>query len=543
MPTIPNFTATQGPGTIQARTVTPDSFGAQAFAGVGRLGEGFTEIAAHAQHAQDQLDLVRLNNDYQLQLDEATNTIAKNPDTERHQEMLQEVTQKLQDNLMKNNPRLSSSVQTTFLTHAAGLDGQAAIGLAHEGAKIKVQRALTDFSRTQDSLIDKAANAMSPAEEAQHLGLLDGLRQNMVKQGVMSATEALNQEDSAMNRYWTIMSQKHPDRILSLQAEQAAGATHIAGMDNAKFNQYVNTAVNTLHQRQTQEDAAGKAAEASIKRKQEVTAASATASVLRGQPVDIASLVADRSLDDSVGRTLADIQKKDAHAQNPALYQRGLAAQTEAMLSQLKYDNKPLGRNVQASITDDYLHDRITKDEYGHLMSVYQSVDDYKHQEGKEQGNQDVSHANGNLKHELKTTGPADKYDALSEQTIVSADQFFWRKMSQNPNADPWQVAKEASAIFKPVIEKRLGVSKQDKAQLDDAQMQGLVHTKTISPAAHQAYKNKEQETEGWRIVQEAIANLPPPPPPGYFERLMGLLPSTKKAEAKPRKQPGVMGE
>ncbi len=543
MPDIRNYTATASPGVMPAREVSSDSFGGQAFQAIGQLGRGFTEIAAKAQHAQDQLDIVRLTNDYQLQLDEAATSIAKHPDTERHQEMLQDVTQKLQDNLMKNNPRLSSSVQTTFLTHAAGLDGQAAIGLAHEGAKIKVQRALTDFSRTQDSLIDRAANG-TPGEAAQHMGLLDGLRQNMVKQGVLSAPEALKQEESATNRYWTIVAQKDPNRILSLQAEQGAGATHIAGMDNAKFNQYVNTAVNTLHQRQIQEDAAGKAAESAIKRKQEATAASATADVMEGKPVDLAGLVRSRDLDDAVGRTLHDVQITRIKAPNVMNYNPAVAAATEARLSLHKFDNKPIDRNAWETINRDYIAGRTSEPEHTRLMSLYRDVVTHKEQEGKEGSNQQVNHANANLKHELRTSGPADKYDALSEQTIVSADRLYWAKMTENPKADPWAVAKEVSTIFKPVIEKRLGFEndREGKKRLDDATMQGLVHTKAMSPAGYQAWKDETQESEGKRIVQETLANLPPPPPPGYLERLRGLLPSTKKAEAKPRKPAGVMG-
>jgi hypothetical protein len=218
-----------------------------------------------------------------------------------------------------------------------------------------------------------------------------------------------------------------------------------------------------------------------------------------------------------------------------------VASTTEATLSVHKFDNKPMDTTLWRGITDDYVAGKISEPEHTRLMALYRDVQNYKLQEGKEHGNEQVGHANANLKHELRTSGPADKYDALSEQTIVNADKFFWQKMTQNPGADPWAIAKEATTIFKPVIEKRLALSKEDKAKLDDARITGMVHTKTLSPAAAKALQSQAQEDEGRRIVQEAIKNLPPPPPPGYFERLQNIFKKPEVQAAKPRKNPGVM--
>ncbi len=173
---------------------------------------------------------------------------------------------------------------------------------------------------------------------------------------------------------------------------------------------------------------------------------------------------------------------------------------------------------------------------------MLRGVQDYRNQGGKESHNQDVSHAARNLKDRLKTTGPMDAYDMVSERNIAHAEQFFYRRMAQDPNADPWRVMEEGEKIFGTVSEKRDQIKGTDKARLEDARMHGLAESKAISPAAHKAYRDKQQEQAGWNIVQEALKNLPPPPPPGFFERLRGLLPKGN-AEKKTRKEPGVMGE
>lgn len=201
MPKIDTYTAQTGPGVIPAVTTSPNSFGAQAFASIGELGKGFQEIAAKAQHAQDQTDLVKLASDYDVQLDQAKTQIAQHPDLERHGEMLQEVTDKLRANLLKANPGVSSAVQTAFENHAVKQDSAAAIDLAHAGVTVKVQRALADFTATQDALTQRAASAPTLEEADRHLVMLDDLRNNMVRQGLLSPQDGLKYKESATDRY------------------------------------------------------------------------------------------------------------------------------------------------------------------------------------------------------------------------------------------------------------------------------------------------------------------------------------------------------
>src|SRR5262245_31592466 len=118
MPRIKTFTAETGPGILPAVTVSPNSFGAQAASGISELGKGFEAIGAKLQDNKDQLDLVTLNGQYELQLAEAKATIADHPDLERHGEMFQEVNQKIQDRLIKDNPDMSEAVHRAFQNHA-----------------------------------------------------------------------------------------------------------------------------------------------------------------------------------------------------------------------------------------------------------------------------------------------------------------------------------------------------------------------------------------------------------------------------------------
>lgn len=553
MPRIRTYTAETGPGVQQAPQVSADSFGAQAFQGITQLGRSFSAVGQKIQQNQDQLDLIRLSGEYEVGLDQKKAEIASHPDLESHGQMFQDASQTLHDDLVKANPGVSSAVQTAFKGHAMKLSTTAQIDLAHQGREIAVERQVVDLHARAESLVD--VQAMVPPGEAfgrdtSHIpgrvrNTVDHLLTSFTKNGTLHPLKAEQLRESLNHRYWEQRATEYPEQVMQVVASGKLGFDDF-NMDQAKSQHYNALAVSVLHGRQAEADKAVRAQEAVVKATQETNARMLTADILEGKPTGAAipTLLRTRELSDNDGRTLTEFQRTLANAPNLANYQKGYAAKIEAKLEQQKYDNKPLDPRMAMGLVDDFNAGRIVKDEFTHLMGVVRGVDDYKHQTGKESANQNVSHAHSNMVGDLQTTGPADKFDALSKQTIEEADKFFWRKVGQDPNADPWKVAEEAGKIFKPVIEKRLGLSKTDKAVLDDARMVGLVHTKAISPAAHKAYKDKTQAEEGWRIVQETLKNLPPPPPPGFFERFKGINPFKKNeaAAAKPRNAPGVMG-
>ena len=548
MPRIPIPTAQTGPGTIQARAASPNSFGAQAAQGLSELGNTFDAIGQKIQDNQDRLDTLSLASQYDIALDKKKAEIASTPDLDKHGDLLADAKDSIQDELIEAKPGLSSAAEAAFRGHAVQRYTTAAIDLAHSGRALKAERQIIDLTNTVQGFVDKEAVIAPDAVFERDLGHRLGqsreranhLIQTFVDNGTLHPKAAEQLHEQMSYRYWTQRANAHPEEVMRAVASGKLQPDDFP-MDQEKAIHYNNVAVNVLHQRQAAADRAEKDAEHAIKRTQEVTAAQATADILEGTPVNVSGLVRTRSLDDSVGRTLVELQTKLATAPNLANYQRGLAPQIEATLNSLKYNGKPLPPGLDQGLISNFMEGDILKEEFTHLMTVYRGVQDHKATTGKELANQDVSHAHAKLEQGLRTTGPADKFDALSNQTIVDATEYFYRRMNQQPDADPWKVKTEAENIFKPVIEKRLGLSKQDKAVLDDARITGMVHTKAITPAAARALREQTQNEEGARIVQEALKNLPPPPPPGFLERLRGLIP--KQGEAKPRNSPGVMGE
>jgi hypothetical protein len=117
MPRIDTVTAQTGPGTIRTGEVSPNSFGAQGFQSVTAFGQKLQEVGEKVQHAKDQVDLVNLSSEYELQLDHQKTAIAQTPDLKQHGELLQTASETIRENLLKQNPNVSSAVQTAFQNH------------------------------------------------------------------------------------------------------------------------------------------------------------------------------------------------------------------------------------------------------------------------------------------------------------------------------------------------------------------------------------------------------------------------------------------
>jgi len=550
VPTIPTRTA-QGRGAVlNVPEVSPNAYGAEGFAGVKQLGQSLMALDAKLQAQRDEVDLVGKAGDYNIRLAQLPDEILADTTLDTTSKRVAAMKLRADEYRQELNKDASPGVQRALSIHAAQTLSRGIIHLETEDRKRQVHQVRADSAALQDRLADREAmqiaNGNGEAAMATRLER-QALLARSVERGIHSPQEAAAEHSRAQNRTWESVAQQNPEYLLKLSDEVLMGGAPPAGMDAQQLHHYVNIAVGTMHASQLQSDRILKLQEAEVKRVQDENARSLTADILEGNPIGnaIPTLLRSRGLDDGVGRTLHDLQKKLLSEPDLTNYQKELAPQIEASLGALKYSNTGLADSLEQGLVSDFVQGHILKEEFTHLMGVLRSVQDYKHQGGKEDHNANVTHAHSVLKQDLATTGPADKFDALAGQTLKEADEFFWRRMQQNPEGDPWKVAKEASDIFKPVIEKRLGLSKTDKGALDDAKMLGFKHSKAISPAAYQAYKDKDQQDKGWAIVQEAIKNLPPPPAPGFFDRLKGLLPekkATPQAKPKARKAPGVMG-
>lgn len=546
MPKIPVYSAQGDGGMLRLPSANAEALGGQAGRATIGFGQVLTQIDAALQDQRDKLDLAALEADYQTGLDSAYQDALKETDIQKQPMAFAKSVDALHDNLMKRP--LSNAVRTTFQVHKERLDTQAVLNLKHEGRALETGRQVVETQHTAEQRMDQAARYSQLAADSQladirnlsgmATALVSGLEQNRH----LSPVQAQQMREGLQDRYWSEFARQHPDELLAMRAG-GPNADRPMAMDWQKLTHYEQVATATMHAQQTAAEHQAKLQEAAVKQTQQINANNLTADVLEGKDISkqLPTMLRNREVDDAVGRTLSELQTKLAAAPNMANYERGLATQIEASLSAAKYQPGALQDGLEQGLVSDFLQGKILKDEFTHLMGVFRGVQEHKATDANQAVDKEVTHAHTNLVRNLRTTGPADKFDALSEQTIAEAEQYFYRKMGQNPTADPWQVMQQAETIFKPVIESRLSLSKTDKGRLDDAKMKALKDRKAMSPAAYKAYTDQTQTDRGRAAVQEALKNLPPPPEPGFIERAKKFMQGSKD-EKKPDRSPGIMG-
>ena len=540
MPKIPVMTA-QGQGTLlRLPAANAEALGGQAGRATIGFGQTLMQIDQSLQDQRDKLDLAALDADYQDGMDRAYQDALQEPDIHKQPMVFAKSVDALHGDLMKRP--LSNAVRTTFQVHKERLDSQAVISLRHEGRKLETERQVVETTQAAEQRMDQAARYSQLSGDSKNVdihnlaGMANALVTGLEQNRHLSPVNAQKMREGLQDRYWSEFARQHPEEMLAMRVGGPTADRPMA-MDWQKLAHYEQVATATLHTQQVAAEHQAKLQEAAVKQTQQINANALTADVLEGKDISarLPTMLRNREVDDAVARTLVELQTKLAMTPNMANYERGLAPQIEASLTAMKYAPEALQDGLEQGIVSDFLQGKILKDEFTHLMGVYRGVQEHKATGQQQAADKEVTHAHTNLVRNLRTTGPADKFDALSEQTIVEAEQFFWRQMAQTPQADPWQVMQKAETIFKPVIEKRLGLTKTDKAQLDDAKMKALRERKAISPAAYKSYTDQTQTERGRLAVQEAIRNLPPPPPPGFLERLF-------KKSSQPDRSPGLMG-
>ena len=164
--------------------------------------------------------------------------------------------------------------------------------------------------------------------------------------------------------------------------------------------------------------------------------------------------------------------------------------------------------------------------------------------EAKTPKNSAVSRAAANLEQVLESANKLTGFSAVGNQATANAKEYFYRRVEQEPDANPWDIMHDAETRFKPIVEKQQGISATDQMLLNDAKREAGVRIGTISKAAAKAMASKEQGDRAHKIVSDTLKALPPPPPPGILERLGDFFSKKEKQPGLvPRREPGVMGE
>lgn len=516
-------------GVLDLPNISPESYGAGVGRGAQELAGAMFRLDAHLQDQRNRLEMVDLQGRFETKLLDAKAKILQEPDVSKYDSLLEDARIEFYHDMV--DQASNGQVRTAFKVYADTYLQNVRVDLAAEGRKRLAERQIVDSTSQAETLMDDAARLPYASKpEMEKIATATGLIKSLVTNGHVDAIHGAEQQKAMQNRYWEERALNDPITVLNIQAT----GERPEGMDQQKLGHYVNIANGTINARWAAMERAQRMAEHQRKLAKEEMVRGLTADLLDEKPgvvEQLPTLLRNNEIDDNDARTLHTLQRTLRLEPDLARYDRGLAAEMENDLNARKYDGKPLPDALSRLITDSFLEGRLLKDEFGHLMGVYRGVLDHKNAKGRDHKDKAITHARQNLASRIRTTGPMDKYDALSEEATADALKMFDLRMAQDPEADPWKVQEEATRLFEPVVKSRKMMGDTDQSKLDDARMKSLRDVKAISPATYKAWQERTQEERGRKAVEQAQDELPPPPKPGIFERMMqGIQDQWKKA-------------
>jgi hypothetical protein len=396
---------------------------------------------------------------------------------------------------------------------------------------LKVDKGKADLSTSLDILGKQAAdphNLMREDSMQRGLDLIDNAKVN----GLLPPTEVAklkqNWQADVGGKYWQTVSQLDPTKILQLESDYRTKGAHLPeGMDPTKLDTYRQMAYGTLDRSQRQRDAMNKAHEESIKATQEQHYRELYSQVLQRDPKAVEALpemMATQGLTveqaDKIRSTAEHLAKQDAD--NPALKQSsGLARfEFQKQVTRAKFGDGDL-RAIEHDLTESVIGGAMLAEDAQAIMGNITEAQGHLQSEEKKSYNDDVQRAHKNVMSALTTTGIMDKFDALSEETKKNADEYFYKRLAQEPNANPWQIREETLKIFEPILKQRkeVGMQEGDKLKLDDARIEAGVQSGALSKAAAKAMRDQTQQDIGMRLREQFIKSYVPPQP-SMMERI-----------------------
>ena len=396
---------------------------------------------------------------------------------------------------------------------------------------LKVDKGKADLSTSLDILGKQAAdphNLMREDSMQRGLDLIDNAKIN----GLLPPTEVAklkqNWQADVGNKYWQTVAQLDPTKILQLESDYRTKGAHLPeGMDPTKLDTYRQMAYGTLDRSQRQRDAMNKAHEEAIKATQEQNYRGLYSQVLQRDPKAVEALpemMANQGLTveqaDKIRSTAEHLAKQDAD--NPALKKSsGLARfEFQKQVNRAKFGDGDLSA-IENDLTDQVTSGQMLATDAQAIMSQISEAQGHLQSEEKKSYNDDVQRAHKNVMSALTTTGIMDKFDALSEETKKNADEYFYKRLAQDPNANPWQIREETLKIFEPILKQRkeVGMQEGDKLKLDDARIEAGVQSGALSKAAAKAMRDQTQQDIGMRLREQFIKSYVPPQP-SMMERI-----------------------
>lgn len=396
---------------------------------------------------------------------------------------------------------------------------------------LKVDKGKADLSTSLDILGKQAAdphNLMREDSMQRGLDLIDNAKINGLLPPTDVAKLKQNWQADVGNKYWQTVAQLDPTKILNLESDYRTKGAHLPeGMDPTKLDTYRQMAYGTLDRSQRQRDAMNKAHEESIKATQEQHYRELYSQVLQRDPKAVEALpemMATQGLTveqaDKIRSTAEHLAKQDAD--NPALKKSsGLARfEFQKQVNRAKFGDGDLSA-IENELTEQVTSGQMLATDAQAIMSQISEAQGHLQSEEKKSYNDDVQRAHKNVMSALTTTGLMDKFDALSEETKKNADEYFYKRLAQDPNANPWQIREETLKIFEPILKQRkeVGMQEGDKLKLDDARIEAGVQSGALSKAAAKAMRDQTQQDIGMRLREQFIKSYVPPQP-SMMERI-----------------------
>ncbi len=527
MPKLTQFTAEGRPGTTSTPLTSPDSFGAQAGAGVQAFGQSFQIIDKKLKDQRDKIELSRMASEYAIESDALKAKVLQEPDFTKHTAMYQEGEEQIRQKIADTSP--SKEVSTAFEAHSNIVSGTNQVSLAGESRRLEAEKQLVDYQTQSENMMDRAALAPSSAEADQIRAVQEDLTNSMVSNGLLSPAKAQLAREQMNDRFWTERARRNPREILERYAENRP----IKGMDDEKLGNYLNIAISEMGRIDKQQNT-------EIKALQEGNQARFTQQAIMGN-MDrglLATVIGERGIDPDKAAGLIELNLKMQKQQNLDKILPQRTGQIETRLRGMKFDPNVTPEKMdqfRQLIFDEFTQDHISKEDFQHLNGVWQSAQDWLHSEGRSNQNRAVSHAHEVLQDSLRVVGPL-AFDALGQQTLRNATEYFYREMDKDPNQNAMDVAVKAEKIFKPVLAERQKLGQNDQDRLTDAHMNALRQSGALSEAAYKDYKAGMETKKGQRIVDNFLSTLPPEEETGWFDRTMQLFKGAKPGQKKERK-------
>ena len=464
---------------------------------------------------------------------------------------MQILLQRRMDTAINNAEEFGGKEAKARVAEAVSRDGAQYLSKYRDGMiKMRHDKELADFQVVANRLEDQAADPSNRFREIAKQDLDDHITSG-IKAGIFSPTDGVKlketMKDSIADKWATQTALRDPVAFLKMvnetQAKGEAGPDAATGGINAttgklaklpedirpeKMAHYTAIAFGQLQHQQAEIDRKNKAAEAQTKMIHEQTYRDKMARVLSGESVsgELPQSLNENQMPADQAHTTRTVehslQQQDRN--NPALIEASkvkLFGYTKD-ITKAKFGVGNID-DLESQITADLEAGNLRAEEAQSALGQLREAQGHLVSEAQHVQNQTVQAAHKNMMGALTTSGPLDKYDALSEQAKEGADRDFWDLMRKNPNGDPWEMREKVMKRWEPVIAERKNVmGEATQVKLDDAKLDSMVQRGALSKAGAKAVRERQENEKGRKIVSDFLSTYKPPEPT-IWEKMKNL--------------------